>query len=89
MKSDSRNISHSMCVTNIYGFHDMALSNQIQNQLLWEALHPALNIFFTVPHAQRLIDGADVQSQEVLRAEAEQMEHPSSVLHFVNTSSYI
>ena len=44
MKSHSRNILHGTYMTNVYGFYDMALSNQIRSQLLREDLHPTLGI---------------------------------------------
>ena len=51
---DFINVSFSMSVTNIDGIYDMALTNQIQSQLLWKDLHPASDIFFTVLGTRKL-----------------------------------
>ena len=56
MKSDSGNISHNVYVTNVYGFYDITLGNQIQSQLLWEDLHLAPDIFFSV-NRYAIVDG--------------------------------
>ena len=37
-----------ICLTKIDGIHNLTLSNQIPSQLLWEDLHPTLDIMFTV-----------------------------------------
>ena len=45
MKLHCRNISHSIYLSTVYGFYNKASNNQIWNQLLWEDLHPAPDIF--------------------------------------------
>ena len=44
-----------------YGFYDIALSNQIQSQLLWDDLHSAPAIFPTVDGLKKLFQKIRLQ----------------------------